>query len=107
MNEFFHHSPSDARGIQPNILSSSLEVHGLKFAGGVTMVGLLCGDGERRMVGRPSGCDTGNAVLWYIRNVAGGSGVLAIGRFGWGGGCGGEIRGWRRGQKGMGSEWFT
>lgn len=45
VNEFFYHSPSNARAVQPEILSSSFEVHDLKFAGGVT-VG-LCGDRKR------------------------------------------------------------
>lgn len=77
MNELLQHSPSNTRGIQPNILSSSLEVHDLKFACGVTMV-RLCRDGERRMIGRPGSRDAGNSMLGYVRDIACSSGVLGI-----------------------------
>lgn len=81
MSELFQHSPSDTRGIQPNVLSSGFEVHDLKFAGRIAVVGLLCGDGERRMIGRPGSRNAGNAVLGYILNVASGRRVLVIGGF--------------------------
>jgi len=90
IDELFQHSPSNTRAIQSNVLSSSFEVHDLKFASGVTVVGLLCGDRKRRMVSRPGSCDARDAVLGYIRNIAGGSWVLVGGGFwrGDGGGCG-------------------
>ena len=47
IDELFQDSPSNTQAIQSYVLSSSFEVHDLKFAGGVTMVGLLCGDGKR------------------------------------------------------------
>lgn len=41
------------------------------------------------MVGCPGSCDTRNAVLGYIRNIAGSGGVLGVCGF-LGGGGGGE-----------------
>jgi len=81
MNELFQHSPSDTRGIQPNVLSSGFEVHDLKFAGRITVMGLLCGDGERRMIGRPGSRNAGNAMLGCIWSIASGRRVLVIGGF--------------------------
>lgn len=44
VDELFQHSPSNARSVQPNMLSGSFEVHDLEFAGGITVIG--CGNRE-------------------------------------------------------------